>query len=184
MNNMNLLNLTFDKTYIITYNNNNYYLHHWSLIKYIKSILSIPDLSQNFMLNFKNLEINEKRAYSEQNTRIWWEETKKLLSFNCKLLSIILYSDVTNVDSLGKNNLYPIYVIIGNIKTWRHNKSDVKQLLGFLPILKFNEKNSEKFKIASCKAFHKSLELLLEPILTLRNDIELTLENELIYFYP
>src|SRR6266540_778499 len=28
MNNMNLLNLTFDKTHVITYNNNNYYLHH------------------------------------------------------------------------------------------------------------------------------------------------------------
>ena len=50
--------------------------------------------------------------------------------------------------------------------------------------MKSNERNSEKFKIASHEAFHKSLELLLEPILTLRNDIELTLENELICFYP
>jgi len=45
MDNMNLPNLTFDKTHVITYNNNNYYLHHRSLIKYIKSILSILDLS-------------------------------------------------------------------------------------------------------------------------------------------
>ena len=50
--------------------------------------------------------------------------------------------------------------------------------------MKSNERNSEKFKIASREAFHKSLELLLEPILTLRNGIELTLENELICFYP
>ncbi len=28
MNNMNLLNFIFDKTHMITYNNNNYYLHH------------------------------------------------------------------------------------------------------------------------------------------------------------
>ncbi len=108
---------------------------------------------------------------------------KKLLLFNCKLLSIILYLDATNVNSLEKSNLHPIYIIIGNIKTWRHNKSDVKQLLRFLPILKSNERNSEKFKIASRKAFHKSLELLLEPILTLRNSIEITLKNELICFY-
>src|SRR6266542_3442198 len=30
MDNMNLSNLTFNKTYVITYNNNNYYLHHRS----------------------------------------------------------------------------------------------------------------------------------------------------------
>ena len=51
---------------------------------------------------------------------------KKLLLFNCKLLSIILYLGATNVDSLEKSNLHPIYVTIENIKTWRHNKSDVK----------------------------------------------------------
>ena len=28
MNNMNLPNLTFDKTHMITYNNNNYYLYY------------------------------------------------------------------------------------------------------------------------------------------------------------
>src|SRR6266542_890767 len=108
---------------------------------------------------------------------------EKSLPFNCKLLSIILYSDATNVNSLEKSNLHPIYITIGNMKTWRHNKSDIKQLLKFLPILKSNKRNSKKFKIAFHKAFHKSLELLLEPILTLRNSIELTLENELICFY-
>src|ERR1044072_6490359 len=77
MDNMNLPNLTFNKTHVITYNNNNYYLHHRSLIKCIKSILSIPSLSQNFTLSFENFEIDGKRAYSEQNTGIWWEETKK-----------------------------------------------------------------------------------------------------------
>jgi len=70
IDNINLPNLTFDKTHMITYNNNNYYLHHRSLIKCIKSILSILSLLQNFTLSFKNFEINEKRAYSEQNTGI------------------------------------------------------------------------------------------------------------------
>ena len=45
VDNMNLLNFIFDKTHMITYNNNNYYLHYRSLIKCIKSILSILDLS-------------------------------------------------------------------------------------------------------------------------------------------
>lgn len=102
----------------------------------------------------------------------------------CKLLSIILYSDATNVDTLGKSNLHPIYITIGNIKNWRRNKPDAKQLLGFLPILKSNEKKSEKFKIAARETFHKSLKILLDPILKLKNGIELTLNNESIWFYP
>ena len=99
----------------------------------------------------------------------------------------MLYSDATNVDALGKRNLHPIYMSIGNIKNWRRNKPDAKQLLGFLPILKSSsntEKQSESFKNASRKAFHKSLEVLLNPLLTLSNGIDLTLNNEIIWFYP
>jgi hypothetical protein len=57
MDNMNLPSLTFTKTYVTTYNNNNYYLNHRSLIKCIKNILSIPDLTRDFTLNFENLEV-------------------------------------------------------------------------------------------------------------------------------
>ena len=57
MDNMNIPTLTFTKTCIINYNNNEYYLHHRSLINCIKNILSIPDMSQNFALTFKKLEI-------------------------------------------------------------------------------------------------------------------------------
>jgi hypothetical protein len=184
MDNMDLPNLAFNKTYVTSYDNNDYYLHHRSLIKCIKSILSIPNISQNFTLSFENFEVDGERAYSEQNTAIWWEKTEKSLPSGSKLLSIMLYSDATNVDTLGKSNLHPIYLTIGNIKTWRRNKPDAKQLLGFLPILKSNEKKTEKFKIASRKAFHKSLEIMLEPILTFKNGIELTLDSKSICFYP
>jgi hypothetical protein len=54
---MNLPNLKYEKTQIITYNGEDYYLHHRSLISCIKNILSIPDISQNFNLNFKKLEV-------------------------------------------------------------------------------------------------------------------------------
>jgi hypothetical protein len=102
-------------------------------------------------------------------------------------LSIILYSDATNVDSLGKSNLHPIYVSIGNIKNWRRNKPDAKQLLGYLPIIKANdstEKLSEDFKNAARIAFHKSLEILLDPLLSLSDGIELSLNNTIVWFFP
>lgn len=104
-----------------------------------------------------------------------------------KILSIILYSDATNVDALGKSNLHPIYLSIGNIKNWRRNKPDAKQLLGYLPIIKSSdntEKQSESFKNASREAFHKSLKILLDPFLSLGSGIDLNLNNERIWFFP
>jgi hypothetical protein len=71
---------------------------------------------------------------------------------------------------------------IGNIKNWRRNKLDAKQLLGYLPILK-SEKQSESFKNAARKTFYNSLEVLLNPLLN-DNGINLTLNNETIWFYP
>ena len=76
---------------------------------------------------------------------------------------------------------------ISNIKNWRRNKPNAKQLLGYLPILKASdntEKKSENFKIAVRKAFHKSLEVLLDPFLSLSNGIDLDLNNESIWFFP
>lgn len=100
----------------------------------------------------------------------------------------MLYSDATNVDTLGKSQLHPIFMTIGNIKNWRRNKPDAKQLLGYLPILKHNnatEKKNEKFKIAARTAFHNSLKVLLKPILELKDSgIDLTLNDQTIWFFP
>jgi hypothetical protein len=57
MNNMNLPTLTFTKICVINYNNNEYYLHHRSLINCIKNILSISDISKNFALTFEKLKV-------------------------------------------------------------------------------------------------------------------------------
>ncbi len=113
---------------------------------------------------------------------------KKSLPTGAKLLSLIIYSDATNVNLLGKSQLYLIYLSIGNIKNWRHNKQDAKQILGYLSILKSKdntEKRSRVFKNAVCETFHRSLELLLDSLLILQNKgIDLTLNNKTIWFYP
>src|SRR5437667_12225223 len=118
---------------------------------------------------------------------MWWEKTEESLPIGAKILSLILYSDATNVISLGKSSLHPIYVSIGNIKNWRRNKPDAKQLLGYLPILESKDnskKQKDKFKNAARESFHKSLELLLDPLLKLNNGIDLTLNSNTIWFYP
>ncbi|RHZ83388.1 hypothetical protein Glove_95g46 [Diversispora epigaea] len=142
MEKMKILTLIFKKYKILTHNNINYYLFYHLVLNCIKNILSIFDISQNFTLRFENFKYKGEKAYTS-------------LPDGSKLLSIILYSDVTTTDTLGKSSLYPIYISIGNISTKRRNKSDAKQLLGYLPILKAKdkfEKKSKDFKKLNTKA--------------------------------
>ena len=102
---------------------------------------------------------------------------------------IILYSDATTTDNLGKNSLHPIYVSLGNIPTWRRNKEDAKQLLGYLPILSAKnktEKKSSEFKKLARETFHNSIKFLLNPLFGDDNieNIEFKVNNDLIWFYP
>jgi len=54
MNNMTFADLKFKKTFIISHNNNEYFLYHQNLIFCIKNILKIPDIMQDFTLSFSN----------------------------------------------------------------------------------------------------------------------------------
>ena len=98
-----------------------------------------------------------------------------------KILSIILYSDATNCDTLGKSQLHPIYLSLGNIPTWQRNKQDAKQLLGYLPIIKSSNLNKQVVR----QTFHRCLEIILEPIQKFsETGINLLLNSKDIWFYP
>src|SRR5256714_855102 len=160
----------------ITYHNGKeYFFHYQSLIQCIENILAVSDITQNFALSFENYEHEGESVYKEQNNGIWWKNTKGSLPTGAKLLSLILYSDATTTDTLGKSQLHPIYLSIGNIPTWRRNKPDAKQLLGYLPILEAVssiEKKSFIYKNLVRKTFHKSLRHLLEPIILLEDCVD------------
>ena len=71
---------------------------------------------------------------------------------------------------------------LGNIPTWRRNKQDAKQLLGYLPIIK---SSSSLNKQLVRKTFHKCLEIILEPIKQLsETGINLLINNKYIWFFP
>ena len=187
MNKMKFPNLSFNKICIIYHNGKEYFLHYQSLIQCIKNILAVPDITQNFALSFENYEHEGESVYKEQNNGIWWKNTEGSLPTGAKLLSLILYSDATTTDTLGKSQLHPIYLSIGNIPTWRRNKPDAKQLLGYLPILEAVssiEKKSSTYKNLVRKTFYKSLRHLLEPIILLEDGVDLSVNNETIWFYP
>lgn len=82
---------------------------------------------------------------------------------------------------MGKSQLHPIFLSIGNIPTWRRNKQDAKQLLGYLPIIKSSNIDKQTIR----KTFHKCLEIILEPIQSIsETGINLLLDNKYIWFIP
>ena len=59
MNNIKFSNLDFYKVFITNYGSKDYYLYYQNLIKYIKNILSVPNITQDFVLSYENYEIND-----------------------------------------------------------------------------------------------------------------------------
>ncbi|RHZ44360.1 hypothetical protein Glove_736g1 [Diversispora epigaea] len=84
----------------------------------------------------------------------------------------------------GTNNLRKYYVYVGGIR--RRNKSDAKQLLGYLPILKAkdkSEKKSKDFKKLVRLTFHNSMKFLLDPLFA-EKGINLEVDNKTFWFFP
>ena len=76
---------------------------------------------------------------------------------------------------------------LGNIPTWRRNKEDAKQLLGYFPILSAkdeSEKKSFEFKKLVCETFHNTLKFLLEPLFEGDNGIDFKVNGDTIWFFP
>jgi hypothetical protein len=89
-------------------------------------------------------------------------------------LSIILYSDATTRDHLGKTSEHSIYLTLGNIVSWRRNKPDAKILLGYLSRLNATtifQKRSKSFQLAKRILYqYYALDILTRPLLDYKND--------------
>ncbi|RHZ51762.1 hypothetical protein Glove_470g6 [Diversispora epigaea] len=95
-------------------------------------------------------------------------------------------SDATTTDTLRKNSLHPIYLSLGNIPTWRRNKKDAKQLLGYFPILfakNKTEKESSDFKKLACKTFHDSIKFLLDPLFQGDGGVDFKIDGKDVWFF-
>ena len=87
------------------------------------------------------------RIFGEVYEGNWWLETEKTLPSLNHLLSIILYSDATTFDGLGKTSRHPVFLTLGNLPNWFRNLPEAKVLLGFLPKVQDSEiKTTESFR--------------------------------------
>lgn len=82
------------------------------------------------------------------------------------LLSIILYSDATTFDGLGKTSGHPVFLTLGNLPNWFRNSPESKVLLGFLPKVQGSGiKTTESFRSFQREIFHKCFNIMLRPLL-------------------
>ncbi|RHZ89944.1 hypothetical protein Glove_9g208 [Diversispora epigaea] len=185
MNKMNISQLSYFKYCILIHNGQEYFIHYRFIKNCIENLLSNPKILKHFMFKYENSE--EEKLYGEQNSGNWWKYAEESIPSLAFILSIILYSDVTTTDTLEKNSLHPIYLSLGNIPTWRRNKEDVKQLLGYFPILSAKnktEKESSDFKKLACKTFHDSIKFLLDPLFQGDGGVDFNIDGKDVWFFP
>ncbi|GBB95829.1 hypothetical protein RclHR1_02620020 [Rhizophagus clarus] len=98
---------------------------------------SQPEVADNFVHKgvVKVLQDTESetRIYGEPYECDWWLETEKLLPPMNNLLSVILYSDATTFDGIGKTSGHPVFLTLGNLPNQIRNSPESKVLLEFLP---------------------------------------------------
>ena len=108
--------MKFKKVPITNFQDVNYDFYYQLIINGIKTLLLQPDINEEFVLQYQNNA--SVKIYGEQFKSNQWNATKKSISANNNLLSIIIYTDATTCDHLGKTSEYPIYISLGNIPTW------------------------------------------------------------------
>ncbi|RHZ47082.1 hypothetical protein Glove_593g35 [Diversispora epigaea] len=187
MDKMNISQLSYSKHCILVHNNREYFINYRPIKNCIEILLSNSEILQHFIFKYENKKHQGEKSYAEQNSGNWWKYAEASIPSSACILSLILYSDATTTDTLGKSSLHPIYISLGNIPTWRKNKEDAKQLLGYFPILfakNEKEKTSPEFKKLVRETFHKSLKFLLDPLFENENGIDYKINNRIIWFFP
>src|SRR3989440_6157450 len=162
-----------------------YNFNYQPIIHGIKVLLLQSDVNEEFIFKYRNKDTSFK-SYGEQYESDWWNNTQKTISLDNHLLSIIIYSDSTTCDHLGKTSEHPIYISLGNIPNWMRNKSNSKVLVSYLPKLKVKDnitKNSEFFQRLQRQVFQRCLRILISPILN-QNDMYFVVKNEIHAFTP
>ena len=122
-----------------------------------------PKVADNFVCKgvIKSSQDGE-RIFGEPYECNWWLETERTLPSLNHLLSIILYSDATTFDGLGKTSGHPVFLTLGNLPNWFRNSPEAKVLLGFLPKVQDSGiKTTDAFRSLQHEVYHKCFDIML-----------------------
>ena len=66
------------------------------------------------------------RIFGKQYEYNWWITAEESVPLLQNLLSIILYSDATTFDGLGRTSGHPVFLTLGNFPNWYRNLPEAK----------------------------------------------------------
>src|SRR5215471_1254824 len=135
LNQIDSPSLNFKEKVVETYNSVDFTLYYRPIFRAIQVLLQRSQVADNFVTKgILKKDINSKiRIFGELYEDNWWLETEKNLPPLNNLLSIILYSDATTFDGLGKISDHPVFLTLGNLLNFVRNLQESKVLLEFLP---------------------------------------------------
>lgn len=167
LNQINSPSLNFKEKVIPTYLGIEFTLYYRPIFRAIQTLLQRPKVADNFVHKGAiKKDDNGGRIFGEPFECNWWLETEKALPPLNHLLSIILYSDATTFDGLGKTSGHPVFLTLGNLPNWMRNSPEAKVLIGFLPKVQDSGiKTSERFRSLQREIYHKCFKIMLQPLL-------------------
>ncbi|UZO00195.1 uncharacterized protein OCT59_001448 [Rhizophagus irregularis] len=99
--------LDFKKKVVSTYSGIDITLYYHPIFCAIQALLQRPEDDGS-----------ETKVFGEPYKGDWWLKTEKILSPLNHLLFIILYSDGTTFDGLGKTSGHPVFLTLENVPNW------------------------------------------------------------------
>src|SRR5215471_11472362 len=160
LNQINSPSIDFKDKIVATYAGVDFKLYYRPIFRAIQALVQRPKIADNFVykggIKVSQNGEDEERIFGEPYECDWWLETEKNLPPLNNLLSIILYSDATTFDGLGKISGHPVFLTLGNLPKWIQNLPESKVLLGFLPKVQDSGiKTTETFRSLQRKVYHK-----------------------------
>jgi len=117
LNKINSPSLNFKEKVVATYNEVNFTLYYRPIFRSIQTLIQRLEVANNFVhKGILKKDVNSgMRIFGKPYEGDWWLETEMTLPPLNHLLSIILYSDVTTFDGLGKTSGHPVFLTLGNL---------------------------------------------------------------------
>ena len=168
LNQINSPSLDFKEKVVATYSGVDFKLYYRPIFRAVQALVQRPEVADKFVHKgvLKYCQDSGERIFGEPYECDWWLETEKTLPPLNHLLSIILYSDATTFDGLGKTSGHPVFLTLGNLPNLVRNLPESKILLGFLPKIQDSGiKTTDSFRSFQREIFHKCFNIMLQPLL-------------------
>jgi len=186
LNQINSPSVAFKEKVVITYEEVDFKLYYRPIFRAIQALLQRPKVADNFVCKgvIKSFQDGE-RIFGEPYECNWWLETERTLPSLNHLLSIILYSDATTFDGLGKTSGHPVFLTLGNLPNWFRNSPEAKVLLGFLPKVQDSGiKTTDAFRSLQREVYHKCFDIMLRPLLEKPDALYFGIKGQVKIFAP